>query len=165
MTAKPKPRKGDDPIFAAIERAKHAIARADEARDKDAANYDKLFKKEWKALDAALETEPRTAAGAFALLLFTAKYGADCDCINKEQYIAVLANCALALADDEPVEISEQLAAVASGEKPPAGGRAVRPKRRRSVTALPKPPGQAHASPGAVQRRETASAQPPAPNT
>src|ERR1700756_3616945 len=57
----------------------------------------------------------------------------DCDCINKEQYIAVLANCALALADDEPVEISEQLAAVVSGEKPPAGGRAVRPKRRCSV--------------------------------
>src|ERR1700756_4697526 len=59
-------------LSAAIERAKHAIARADEARDKDAANYDKLFKKEWKALD--LETEPRTAAGAFALFLFTAKY-------------------------------------------------------------------------------------------
>jgi hypothetical protein len=63
-----------------------AKSSADEARDKDAANYDKLFKKEWKALDAALETEPRTAAGAFALLLFTAKYGADCDCINKERY-------------------------------------------------------------------------------
>jgi len=99
----------------AIERAKQAIARADEARDKDAANYDKLFKKEWKAVNAALETEPRTTAGALALLLFTAEYGADCDGINIEQYIAVLANCAQALAGDEPIEISERRAAVASG--------------------------------------------------
>jgi hypothetical protein len=109
-----RPRKGDDPIFAAIERAKHAIARADEARDKDAANYDKLLTKEHRAVDATLETEPRTAAGAMALLLFTAEYGADCDGINIEQYIAVLANCARAL--DEKVEISERLAAVARGE-------------------------------------------------
>jgi len=73
------PGEGDDPIFAAIEHAKHAIARTDKARAKDAAGYDKLPKKEYSAVDAALDTEPRTAAGVIALLLFAGEYGAECN--------------------------------------------------------------------------------------